>query len=324
MSVLNNISEKLEFKKSNFPTVIENDGSMKTLEQTKEWIAANREHLEKELLCTGALLFRGFPVVDAESYDSFFSAFNYENFTYKESLSNAVRINFTELVFTANEGPRDVEINLHNEMAQTPIYPNRISLFCESPAEQGGATVLCRSDLIYNELVKAEPELTEKLEKVGLKYTTTMPGEDSSESGQGRSWRSTLSVASIAEAEVKLIELGYSWEWTEDGDLKAQTNALVGIKKVNDGRKVFFNQLIAAYEGWEGVKENPSVALCFGDDSAISISFLETISKISEQLSFDLNWQAGDVAVVDNNLAMHGRRTHSGDKKRKVMVILGK
>ena len=162
MGVLNKITETLEFEVSNFPTIIENDGSVTTLAEAKAWIEEHREHLEAELLCTGAILFRGFPVVDAESYDAFFASFGYENFTYKESLSNAVRINFTDLVFTANEGPKEVAINLHNEMAQTPIYPNRISLFCESPAEQGGATVLCRSDMFYNELIKAEPELTNK------------------------------------------------------------------------------------------------------------------------------------------------------------------
>lgn len=324
MGVLNKITETLEFEVSNFPTIIENDGSVTTLAEAKAWIEEHREHLEAELLCTGAILFRGFPVVDAESYDAFFASFGYENFTYKESLSNAVRINFTELVFTANEGPKEVAINLHNEMAQTPIYPNRISLFCESPAEQGGATVLCRSDMIYNELIKVEPELTNKLEEVGIKYTTTMPGGDSAESAQGRSWLSTLSVENEQQAEAKLKELGYTWTWQDNGDLLAQTGALAGIKTVADGRKVFFNQIIAAFEGWEGVKENPVKALCFGDDSEIPKSFLETISKISEELSFDLNWQAGDVALVENNLAMHGRRPFSGDKKRKVMVVLGK
>ncbi|WP_206380207.1 TauD/TfdA family dioxygenase [Vibrio kanaloae] len=324
MSMLNKMSPAFEFKVSNFPTVIENDGSVKTLAEAKLWVEENREHLEAELKCTGALLFRGFPVIDAESYDAFFASFGYDNFTYKESLSNAVRINFTEFVFTANEGPKELPIHLHNEMAQTPIYPNRISLFCESPAEQGGATILCRSDMIYNELIQIEPELTNKLEEVGVKYTTTMPGGDCAESAQGRSWLSTLSVDNEQQAEVKLKELGYSWVWKENGDLLAQTAALPGIKTISDGRKVFFNQIIAAFEGWEGVKDNPSKALCFGDDTDIPKSFLEVISKISADLTFDLEWQGGDVVIVDNNLAMHGRRPFSGDKKRKVMVVLGK
>jgi len=314
----------LKYSAKEFPTVIVNDDSISTLAQATTWVSDNLASLKKELSCTGALLLRGFPITDAQSYDTFFSAFNYPNFTYKESLSNAVRVNFTEYVFTANEAPKEVEIYLHNEMAQTPVYPGIISLFCEKSADAGGATVLCRSDEMYNKLHSSQPALTDKLAEFGIKYTTSMPKEDSPESGQGRSWRSTLSVDTLEQAEGKLRELGYLWHWKDDGTLVAQTSALPAVKVLTDGRSVFFNQLIAAYQGWQGVKESPSVALCFGDDSEISVEFLNEIVAVAEQLSFDLEWQDGDIAIVDNSLAMHGRRPYSGERKRKVLVVLGK
>ncbi|NIB40467.1 SyrP protein [Pseudomaricurvus alkylphenolicus] len=314
----------LEYNPEHFPTVVVNDGSVENLEQAKQFVANNVDALKKELGSTGAILFRGFPITDAESYDAFFSSFGYPNFTYKESLSNAVRINHTEYVFTANEAPKDVEIYLHNEMAQTPIYPNIISLFCEAAADQGGATVVCRSDNMYTELMKNAPEMTEKLEKVGVKYTTVMPYDDSPESGQGRSWRGTLGVETKEQAEEKLSSLGYSWVWNDDQSLAAQTGALPAIKTLEGGRKVFFNQIIAAYMGWKGVRENPSVALCFGDGSDFTKDYLDEIVAASRKLSYDIEWQDGDVAIVDNHLAMHGRMPYSGDRKRKVLVVLGR
>ncbi|MEH6559113.1 MAG: TauD/TfdA family dioxygenase [Oceanicoccus sp.] len=323
MTYTTNMVDNLEYSDQNFPTTIENDGSIKTLAAAKQWISANLPALKKELGCTGTILLRGFPVVDAESYDAFFSAFNYPNFTYKDSLSNAVRINHTEFVFTANEAPKEVEIYLHNEMAQTPVYPEIISLFCENAADQGGATVICRSDFVYQQLLVAAPELTNKLERVGIKYTTLMPGQNDPESGQGRSWRGTLSVESVPEAEAKLRKLGYTWEWNDNGSLLAQTAALPAIKTLEDGRKVFFNQLVAAYMGWKGVRDNPRVALCFGDNTDISKDFLNVIVSVAKGLSFNLEWQDGDVAIVDNSLAMHGRQPYSGERKRKVLVVLG-
>jgi len=323
MAYISNMIADLKNTADEFPAIIVNDGSITTIEEAATWISNNLTALEKELSYTGALLFRGFPVVDAQSYDDFFSAFNYPNFTYKESLSNAVRINYTEYVFTANEAPKDVEIYLHNEMAQTPLYPGRISLFCEEAADNGGATVICRSDEIYKALVEYDVETTNKLEEVGIKYTTIMPSEDKPESGQGRSWRSTLSVKDVQGAESKLQELGYSWEWMPDGSLKAQTAALPAIRTLENNRKVFFNQIIAAYQGWAGVKEDPSVALCFGDNTPFDKTYLEKVVSISETLAYDINWQNGDVALVDNNLAMHGRRPYSGSTKRKVLVVLG-
>ena len=323
MAYISNMLDDLRNSAEEFPAIIVNDGSIKTIEEATSWISRNLLTLQTELNCTGAILFRGFPVTNAQTYDDFFSAFGYPNFTYKESLSNAVRINYTEYVFTANEAPKDVEIYLHNEMAQTPIYPERISLFCEEAADHGGATVICRSDEIYKQLVEFDPETTNKLEQVGIKYTTIMPGEDRPESGQGRSWRSTLSVSDVAGAEEKLKELGYTWQWLEDGSLKAQTAALPAIRTLQGDRKVFFNQIIAAYKGWQGVNEDPSVALCFGDNTFFTKSYLDKVVSISESVSYNIDWQNGDVALVDNNLAMHGRRPYSGETKRKVLVVLG-
>ncbi len=313
----------LKYSEQHFPTIIGNDGSAKTIGQSKLWIKENLESLKRELGCTGAVLFRGFPVSSAKDFDAFFSAFDYQNFTYKESLSNAVRVNQTEFVFTANEAPKEVEIYLHNEMAQTPVYPGIISLFCEETAYQGGETAICRSDFIYSQLLTVEPALTKKLEELGVKYTTAMPDQDVPESGQGRSWRGTLSVDTIAQAEEKLGSLNYSWQWNEDKSLAAQTTALPAIKTLENNRKTFFNQMIAAYLGWEGVKENPAKALCFGDDSAIPKSFLDAIVTIAQSLSYNIKWQNGDVAIVDNNLAMHGRLPYFGERKRKALVVLG-
>jgi hypothetical protein len=315
--------QDLEFSRDNFPSIIVNDGSITSLDQARSWIGENLKILKKELSCSGALLFRGFPVTDAASYDSFFSAFEYKNFTYKESLSNAVRINYTDQVFSANEAPKHVEISLHNEMAQTPIFPNIISLFCEKTADSGGATVLCRSDVVYQKIAAAKPQLTAKLAEVGIQYTTIIPSGDNLDSAQGRGWQSTLSVETKDQAEEKLNSLGYRWEWQSDESLLAQTKVLPAIKSLDNGRQVFFNQIIAAYQGWAGVKENPSKGLCFGDGSDIPKHYLDTLCAIAEETAYDLMWQNGDVAVVDNHIAMHGRRPYGGDSVRRVLVVLG-
>ena len=323
MTYSSNMLADLEFNQDHFPSIIVNDGSITTLEQAQSWINENQTTLKKELACTGALLFKGFPVSDAVSYDNFFSAFGYNNFTYEESLSNAVRINYTDLVFSANEAPKDVEIYLHNEMAQTPVFPNIISLFCEKTADTGGATILCRSDIVYKKIATAEPQLIEKLAKEGVKYTNMMPSGDNPDSAQGRGWQSTLSVETREQAEEKLLNLGYKWQWHSDGSLSAQTRALPAIKSVDSDRHVFFNQIIAAYQGWKGVKEDPSIGLCFGDDSEIPKHFLDKICDIAAETAYDLMWQDGDVAIVDNHLSMHGRRPYGGESVRRVLVTLG-
>ena len=117
------VAEQLQIGKSVFPAVVENKPAFTSLEDVIAWVKENKAELEAELISAGALLFRGFPIYSAETFDAFSAAFEYDNFTYQESLSNAVRINFTERVFTANEAPKEAEIYLHHEMAQTPFIP---------------------------------------------------------------------------------------------------------------------------------------------------------------------------------------------------------
>src|SRR5579863_6110607 len=123
-----------------FPLVLACRSVGATLDQTVAWVSAHRDELVAQATKHGAILFRGFPLVTAEDFDRFVAAFELRNFPYDQSLSNAVRVNRTPRVFTANEAPPTVTIFLHHEMAQTPVYPSRLFFFCEKAAESGGAT----------------------------------------------------------------------------------------------------------------------------------------------------------------------------------------
>jgi alpha-ketoglutarate-dependent taurine dioxygenase len=307
-----------------FPYVIHNNSGLKDITAAIDWLTAESTSLKSDLSITGALLFRGFPIKSAEDFDAFSSAFNYGNFTYQESLSNSVRINKTPKVFTANEAPPDVEIFLHHEMAQTPIHPEKIFFCCLSPAEQGGATPLCQSDKVYEALNEEHPEWVSKFERLGLKYTTLMPDFDELTSGQGRGWRSTLSVQDKSKAEDKLKELGYTWEWQENGSLLATSPSLPAITELPDGRKSFFNQVIAAYRGWKRKEGTASPVVTFGNGEQIDEAILNTVIDIASRFTSPLKWEAGDVALVDNKRVMHGRYPYSGLTKREVVVCLAK
>ena len=90
---------------------------------------------------------------------------------------------------------------LHHEMAQTPVYPSRLFFFCEQPAEQGGATPLCRSDVLFERLKEEFPEFVGDCETKGLLYTNIMPVENDPTSGMGRSWQSTFRAETPEAAE---------------------------------------------------------------------------------------------------------------------------
>lgn len=299
-----------------FPDVVE-------ASETNDLDAYLREHgeeMSKQLSQSGALLFRGFNVPSPQEFDDAVVAYGEPGFTYADSLSNAVRVNVTDRVFTANEAPPETSIYLHHEMAQTPLYPSKLFFYCQIAPENGGATPLCRSDILLEQLTAEKPELVAAFEAKGVRYTNVMPAQDDAGSGQGRSWRSTLSCTTRGQAEKRLAELNYDWEWSDDDTLRATTPRLDAVRTLSDGRKVFFNQLIAAFRGWSDSRNDPSRAICFGDGSTIDPDDMDVAIKLADNLTYDLDWQAGDVALVDNFLTMHGRRPFAG--KRRVLAAL--
>jgi len=309
------IESQQNYDEACFPLILECKSPEATLEEALVWVSDNKVDLDAKAAKHGSVLFRNFPTKTDLDFDAFIQALDLPNFKYKDSLSNAVRTNRTERVFTANEAPPEVTIFLHHEMAQTPIYPSKLLFFCEKAAEEGGATPLCRSDILMEKLYEELPEFSKNCEEKGLLYSTVMPSHDDAASGMGRSWQSTFSVTTNEEAEDRMKELNYSWEWLDDGCLRATTPVLMAVRDLGDGRKSFFNQLIAAFKGWKDSRNDPAKAITFGDGTPLSTEDAMKAADIAEDLTFDIPWEDGDIALVDNYVAMHGRRTFSGTRK---------
>jgi len=279
------------------------------------WAGEHRQAIQDVLALNGAVLFRGFGLNTDVAFDQFIRAFDWPNFTYAESLSNAVRRNRTERVFTANEAPPEVSIFLHHEMAQTPIYPSRLFFFCEQPAQSGGATPICRSDWLLERLKDEAPDFVAACGEKGVRYSQTMPAADDLTSGQGRSWASTLSADGRLAAETKLAKLGYEWQWQADDALSVTTPVLPAIRQLEDGSYSFFNQLIAAFFGWKDARNIGQKVISFGDGSPMDSDAMALAVAMAEELTVDLQWQQGDVALVDNLRVMHGRRPFEGERR---------
>jgi hypothetical protein len=300
---------------STFPLALECKTPSSSLADATKWVATHREELLQKASEHGAILFRGLPLNSPEDCDAFVAEFGLTNFPYIESLSNAVRVNFTERIFSANEAPADVTIYFHHEMAQTPIYPAKLFFFCQTPAEEGGETPLCRSDVLFERLAERCPEFAKNCEEKGLRYSNVMPAENDPKSGMGRSWKSTLRAESREVAESRLREIQYDWEWLPDGSLRATTPVLPAVRDVGQGRKAFFNQLIAAFQGWKDERNDPSKAIRFGDGSPLDRDAVNIATELAYEMAFDLPWQKGDAVLVDNFVTMHGRRTFRGTRK---------
>ena len=103
-------------------------------------------------------------------------------------------------------------------------------------------------------------------------------------------------------------------EWQEDG-LQVTSPALPAVHEVSPGRRTFFNQLIAAAGGWKDNRNDPSKAIRHGDGTPLNRDAVAGASDLADQLTFDIPWQRGDVALLDNFVAMHGRHPFQGVRR---------
>ncbi len=90
---------------------------------------------------------------------------------------------------------------------------------------------------------------------------------------------------------------------------------LPAVRDLGDGRASFFNQLIAAFNGWKDTRNDPARAITFGDGAPLDSGDVAAASAIADEVTFDIPWQAGDLALVDNYVAMHGRRNFKGIRR---------
>ena len=101
----------------------------------------------------------------------------------------------------------------------------------------------------------------------------------------------------------------------DDGCLRVTTPVLPAVRPLGDGRSSFFNQLIAAFQGWKDERNDPAKAITFGDGAPLDREAVNAATRLGDELTFDLQWQRGDVALVDNFVTMHGRRPFTGTRK---------
>ena len=86
------------------------------------------------------------------------------------------------------------------------------------------------------------------------------------------------------------------------------------IRRAPSGNEVFFNQLIAAFCGWQDQRNEGTRSVTYGDGSAFDDADVQSAVEIAYDLVFDLPWESGDVALIDNYQVMHGRRPFSGQR----------
>jgi hypothetical protein len=98
----------------------------------------------------GGVLLRGFDALGAAGFDRLVNRFGQPLLTYE--FGSTPRSKIEKGVYSSTEYPADQWIDQHNEQSYTLNWPAVIWFYCDIAAEQGGATPVADSRLVYERL----------------------------------------------------------------------------------------------------------------------------------------------------------------------------
>ncbi|MEH2067462.1 MAG: TauD/TfdA family dioxygenase [Nostoc sp.] len=281
------------------------------------WAEKNQDLIQNNLLNYGAILFRNFNVSGVEEFEQFIKVTSQGellDYTYRST----PRTQVSGKIYTSTEYPADQSIPLHNENAYSCVWPMKIGFFCVETAEQGGETPIADSRKVFQSL---DSTIKDQFIQKKVMYVRNYGELD-------LSWQNVFQTTNKLEVENYCRQSGIEFEWSSN-HLRTRQVCQAVAKHPSTKEMVWFNQahlfhvssfkpeIREALLSFYKEDELPRNAY-YGDGSPIESSVLDEIREIYQQETVTFSWQEGDILLLDNMLAAHGRMPFVG--KRKIVV----
>lgn len=279
------------------------------------WATANRTELDGWLARHGAVLLRGFATVGADRLAALVTAVAATPEAYVER--STPRTEVGEGIYTSTEHPPDQPIQLHNENSYRHVFPLWLVFCCRRPAATGGRTPLADCRRV---LARIPDEVVAEFAERGVMYVRNFGH------GLGLGWREAFATDSRGEVERYCESAGIALEWTGGDGLRTRQVRPALVRHPATGETVWFNH--AAFFHPSSLPDAIREALveqvgehglptssCFGDGASIPEQALDAVRAAYAAEAATVAWERGDVLVVDNLLAAHGREPFEGERE---------
>ena len=276
--------------------------------------------IEQALHDHGGVLFRGYGVAGAEEFRGFARSFGHALVSYEYGSTPRRRV--AEGIYSSTEYPAHQQIPLHNEQSYARDWPMKIWFHCQIAAPSGGETPIADSRRVYQ---RVDPAIRRRFTERGVAYVRNYGN------GLDVPWQTVFDTNDPGAVEVYCQAHEIDFAWTSEGELRTRQVAQAVARHPRSHDWVWFNQAhlfhISALE--PAVREALLEAVdpdqlprnaYYGDGGAIEDAVLDEIRGAYAELQVVFPWQAGDVMMLDNMLAAHGRTPFSGP--RKVIVAM--
>ncbi|TDZ16834.1 Clavaminate synthase-like protein [Colletotrichum orbiculare MAFF 240422] len=285
----------------------------------------------------GAVLIRGLPVETPDDYSKVAHAFGFR--PHVEVGRPPLRTVLAPNVKTANEGPPELPIWPHSEYGWSTINPAWLTFSALQLPASGGATPITSAIYIAHELSRLAPRFLAKLSDKGVRYVyryTVDPLVSNTGTSVRGAYGQTVAdddddeAAARRKIEAEVRRHSERFEWHDDGSLSV--THIVPAIRIHEATSatVFFGNVTSAwgrsrhhgatrppFRGDDGSYHPPPT---FGDGTQMDVEDLDLLLKLAEEGAVDVEWERGDVVLLDNYAVMHSRKPWKG--QRQVLAAL--
>lgn len=336
-SFLNEKCEAYFVNEQHLPLVLFPKDIETPLENFTNWAEMHQDEMRSLMASQGGILLRGFPINRPEDFAAVVrSIIGRQLVDYKGEGS---RHQIIPGVYTSTEAPLKYKIPLHNELSCTPNPVEYICFYCEiAPESRTGQTILAKTESITSE-INQRPHIWNLFKGRNIKYICRHPPEGNfftRINPTHRTWQQAFETSDKNEVERICNQKGYDFKW--DGDWIEITKFAPAIRNPDQyfDRPYWFNQAHLYHSnprirgGWINhllanlVYMSPSTRqydVEFEDGSAIPRKIIYEIYDILDQKTVKFDWKKGDILLLDNLRAMHGRAPSKGQRRILVTMV---